>query len=74
MHYSQNLIDKSQPWNKHQNLIDKSQPWNKHLLIIVYNFFRDIGIEAIKRGGFAKFVDVRHLEGYPDVGRLESKG
>lgn len=34
----------------------------------------DIGIEAIKRGGFAKFVDVRHLEGYPDVGRLESKG
>lgn len=37
-------------------------------------FFRDIGVEAIKRGGFAKFVDVRHLEGYPDVGRLESKG
>lgn len=29
-------------------------------------FFRDIGIEAIKRAGFAKFVDVRHLEGYPE--------
>lgn len=34
----------------------------------------DIGIEAIKRAGFAKFVDVRLLEGYPVEGRLESKG
>ena len=47
---------------------------NKHYLIFILLFCRDIGIEAIKRGGFAKFVDVRHLEGYPDVGRLESKG
>lgn len=58
-----------------QDLVDKSQTENKHFLIIACNLFRsDIGIEAIKRGGFAKFVDVRHLEGYPDVGRLESKG
>lgn len=34
----------------------------------------DIGIEAIKRAGFAKFVDVRHLEGYPDGSRVECKG
>lgn len=57
------------------NLVDKSQTVNKHFLIIVYNLFgSDIGIEAIKRGGSAKFVDVRHLEGYPEGGRLESKG
>lgn len=34
----------------------------------------DIGIEAIKRANFAKFVDVRLLEGYPVEGRFESKG
>lgn len=31
----------------------------------------DIGIEAIQRAGFAKFVDVRHLDGYPDSNRPE---
>lgn len=35
-----------------------------HMIYLI--FFRDIGIEAIKRAGFAKFVDVRHLEGYPE--------
>ena len=64
MHCSQNLVGTG-----------KSQTPTEPFLIIVYNLFcSDIGIEAIKRGGFAKFVDVRHLEGYPDVGRLESKG
>lgn len=36
-----------------------------HTIYLIF-FFRDIGIEAIKRAGFAKFVDVRHLEGYPE--------
>lgn len=46
----------------------------KYRLICITIFFRDIGIEAIKRANFAKFVDVRLLEGYPVEGRFESKG
>ena len=46
----------------------------KYWLICITIFFRDIGIEAIKRANFAKFVDVRLLEGYPVEGRFESKG
>lgn len=58
-----------------QDFVDKLQIGNKYFLIIVCNLFcSDIGIEVIKRGGFVKFVDVRYLEGYFDVGRFESKG
>jgi len=44
------------------------------MFICISLFHRDIGIEAIKRAGFAKFVDVRLLEGYPEDSRLECKG
>lgn len=40
-------------------------------LQLLISFHRDIGIEAIQRAGFAKFVDVRHLDGYPDSDRPE---
>lgn len=72
-------------WKKHHLLQKKtlchylcSSAELKTTLSLFYNVIsllhRDIGIEAIRRAGFAKFVDVRHLEGYPDGGRLECKG